>query len=87
MPNRHGPVDSFVSAAASDRTKTVAVLHGVLLGPIAPTIDQRRAITVPTQVLGHGMDLIHSFSETAEISEFLDRVWTAAESQNRGEGP
>jgi len=103
-PSGLGPLDSFISAAASDPDEIAAVLHGVLLGPIAPTIDQRRAITAPALVLGHGIDLIHSFSDakrlarqlpdarlirtrtfaelwvrparlTAEISEFLDRVW------------
>jgi pimeloyl-ACP methyl ester carboxylesterase len=109
-----GPLDSFISAAASDPDEIAAVLHGVLLGPIAPTIDQRRAITAPALVLGHGIDLIHSFADakrlarqlpdarlirtrtfaelwvhpgrlTAEISEFLDRVWAADEAQNRDE--
>jgi len=109
-----GPLDSFVSAAASDPDEIAAVLHGVLLGPIAPTIDQRRAITAPALVLGHGIDLIHSFADakrlarqlpdarlirtrtfaelwvhpgrlTAEISEFLDRVWAADESRDRDE--
>jgi hypothetical protein len=109
-----GPVDSFISAAASDPDEIAAVLHGVLLGPMAPTIDQRKAITAPALVLGHGIDLIHSFSDakrltrqlpdarlirtrtfaelwvrparlTAEISEFLDRVWAAAETQNHSE--
>lgn len=104
---RFGPLGSFVSAATSDPDEIAAVLHGVLLGPIAPTIDQRRAITAPALVLGHGIDLIHSFSDaqrlarqlpdarlirtrtfaelwvrpdrlTAEISEFLDRVWAGA---------
>jgi pimeloyl-ACP methyl ester carboxylesterase len=99
-----GPLDSFISAAGSDPDEIAAVLHGVLLGPIAPTIDQRRAITAPALVLGHGIDLIHSFSDakrlarqlpaarlirtrtfaelwvrparlTAEIGDFLDRVW------------
>jgi pimeloyl-ACP methyl ester carboxylesterase len=101
-------------SAASDPDETAAVLHGVLLGPIAPTIDQRRAITVPALVLGHGIDLIHSFADakrlarqlpdarlirtrtfaelwvhparlTAEISEFLDRVWADDEPRNRAE--
>ncbi len=105
-----GPLDSFISAAASDPDEIAAVLHGVLLGPIAPTIDQRRAIAAPALVLGHGIDLIHSFSDakrlarqlpdarlirtrtfaelwvrparlTAEISEFLDRVWAVGEPQ------
>jgi pimeloyl-ACP methyl ester carboxylesterase len=105
-----GPLDSFVSAATSDPDEIAAVLHGVLLGPIAPTIEERRSITAPALVLGHGIDLIHSFSDarrltsqladarlirtrtlaelwvrparlTAEISEFLDRVWAADEPQ------
>jgi pimeloyl-ACP methyl ester carboxylesterase len=109
-----GPLDSFISAAASDPDETAAVLHGVLLGPIAPTIDQRQAITAPALVLGHGIDLIHSFADakrlarqlpdarlirtrtfaelwvhpgrlTAEISEFLDRVWAAGEPRDPDE--
>jgi pimeloyl-ACP methyl ester carboxylesterase len=109
-----GPLDSFISAAASDPEETAAVLHGVLLGPMAPTIDERRAITAPALVLGHGIDLIHSFADakrlarqlpdarlirtrtfaelwvhpgrlTAEISEFLDRVWEASESRDPDE--
>jgi hypothetical protein len=105
---------TLISAAASDPDETAAVLHGVLLGPIAPTIDQRRAITAPALVLGHGIDLIHSFADakrlarqlpdarliqtrtfaelwvhpgrlTAEISEFLDRVWADDEPQDRDE--
>ena len=99
-----GPAGSFISAARSDPDEIAAVLHGVLVGPIAPTTDQRRSITAPALVLGHGIDLIHSFSDarnlarqlpdarlirtrtfaelwlhparlTAEISQFLDRVW------------
>ena len=103
-----GPFGSFISAARSDPDEIAAVLHGVLVGPIAPTTDQRRSITAPALVLGHGIDLIHSFSDarnlarqlpdarlirtrtfaelwlhparlTAEISEFLDRVWADGE--------
>jgi pimeloyl-ACP methyl ester carboxylesterase len=104
-----GPLDSLIGAVASDPDETAAVLHGVLLGPIAPTVEQRRSITAPALVLGHGIDLIHSFGDahrlarqlpdaklirtrtfaelwvwparlTAEITEFLDRVWADGES-------
>ncbi len=103
-----GAAGSFISAARSDPDEIAAVLHGVLVGPIAPTTDQRRSIGAPALVLGHGIDLIHSFSDarnlarqlpnarlirtrtfaelwlrparlTAEISEFLDRVWADSE--------
>ena len=70
-PSGLGPLDSFVSAAASDPGEIAAVLHGVLLGPIAPTIDQRRAITAPALVLGHGIDLIHSFADARRLARQL----------------
>jgi pimeloyl-ACP methyl ester carboxylesterase len=66
-----GPLDSFVSAAASGPDEIAAVLHGVLLGPIAPTIDQRQAITAPALVLGHGVDLIHSFADAQRLARQL----------------
>jgi pimeloyl-ACP methyl ester carboxylesterase len=66
-----GPLDSFVGIAASDPDEIAAVLHGVLVGPIAPTIDQRRAITAPALVLGHGIDLIHSFADARRLSRQL----------------
>ena len=66
-----GPLDSFIGIAASDPDEIAAVLHGVLVGPIAPTIDQRRAITAPALVLGHGIDLIHSFADAQRLSRQL----------------
>jgi pimeloyl-ACP methyl ester carboxylesterase len=107
---RFGAAGTFISAAAADPDEIAAVLHGVLVGPIAPTIHERRSITAPALVLGHGIDLIHSFTDaarlaeqmpnarlirtrtfaelwvqparlTAEISEFLDRVWAGEQPQ------
>jgi pimeloyl-ACP methyl ester carboxylesterase len=68
---RLGPAGSFVSAAAADPEEIAAVLHGVLVGPIAPTIGQRRAITAPALVLGHGIDLIHSFTDARRLARQL----------------
>jgi len=66
-----GPLDSFVNAAASGPDEIAAVLHGVLVGPIAPTIEQRQAITAPALVLGHGIDLIHSFADARRLARQL----------------
>jgi pimeloyl-ACP methyl ester carboxylesterase len=103
---RFGPLGSFISAVAAGPDEIAAVLHGILVGPIAPTVDERQGITAPALVLGHGIDLIHSFTDarrlarqlpnarlirtrtfaelwvaparlTAEITEFLDKVWAA----------
>jgi len=103
-----GALDSLMNAVGSDPAEIAAVLHGVLMGPIAPTSRQRQTITAPALILGHGIDLIHSFKDaerlarqipgarlirthtfaelwvrparlTAEISQFLDGIWTDGE--------
>jgi pimeloyl-ACP methyl ester carboxylesterase len=70
-PTWFGPAGTFISAASSEPEEIAAVLHGVLLGPIAPTIDERRAITAPALVLGHGIDLIHSFTDAENLARQL----------------
>ena len=66
-----GPLDSLLVAASSDPDEIAAVLHGVLVGPVAPTIEQRRMIEAPALVLGHGIDVIHSFSDARKLSRQL----------------
>jgi len=66
-----GPVDSVVSTIGTDPDAISAVLRGMLLGPLAPTVEQRTAITAPTLVLGHGMDLIHSWPDAKRLARQL----------------
>jgi len=66
-----GALDSVMNAVSSDPAEIAAVLHGILLGPIAPTIGQRQAITAPALVLGHGVDLIHSFKDAERLARQL----------------
>jgi pimeloyl-ACP methyl ester carboxylesterase len=66
-----GPLDSFLNAVSMDPDEMTAVLHGLLLGPIAPSLDQRRAITVPALVLAHNLDLIHPLSDATNLAEQL----------------
>jgi len=66
-----GPLDSLLSAVGSDPEEIAAILHGVLMGPMAPTVEQRQALTVPTLVLGHGIDLIHSFADAKRLARQL----------------
>jgi pimeloyl-ACP methyl ester carboxylesterase len=66
-----GGRDDIVSAAlaplATDPEVTAAVLHGILVGPVAPTIDERRRILAPALVLGHRADLVHPFSDAQAL--------------------
>ncbi len=66
-----GPLDSLVSTIGSDPNEISAVLRGMLMGPMAPTVEQRKAITAPTLVLGHGIDLIHSFADAKRLARQL----------------
>ena len=70
-PSGVDPLDSFLNAMRSDPDEVAAVLHGVLLGPIAPTVEQRRAITAPALVLGHATDLIHPLSDAHNLASQL----------------
>ena len=38
---------------------------------MAPTVEQRNAITAPALVLGHGIDLIHSFADAERLARQL----------------
>jgi pimeloyl-ACP methyl ester carboxylesterase len=69
--SRFGPFGSFISAAASDPDEIAAVLNGVLLGPVAPTSEQRQSITAATLILGHGTDLVHSFTDARRLARQL----------------
>jgi pimeloyl-ACP methyl ester carboxylesterase len=68
VPRSHfGPLDSILNAASLDTDQMAAVLHGVLLGPVGPTVEQRRSIATPALVLAHRWDLIHPFSDATNL--------------------
>ncbi|WP_082748292.1 alpha/beta fold hydrolase [Nocardioides jensenii] len=46
-----------------------AVLHGIVFGRIAPPAKVRRAIDVPTLVVGHPADPIHPAADAAMLAE------------------
>ena len=63
-----GPLNSFLHAASTRPDVMASILHGVLVGPVAPTADDRRAIAAPTLVLGHGNDFIHPYSDAEGLA-------------------
>ncbi len=67
----HGLVDGFLDMASADPHETAAVLHGVLLGPVAPTLEERAALTMPALVIGHRADALHPYSDAANLAEQL----------------
>jgi pimeloyl-ACP methyl ester carboxylesterase len=63
-----GPLNSILNAASLDPDQMAAVLHGVLLGPVVPTLEEREAVRAPTLILGHRLDLIHPFSDAESLA-------------------
>ena len=63
--------DGLLNVLSSDPDEAAAVLHGVLLGPIAPTWEQRAAITAPALVIGHKADALHAFSDADRLAQQL----------------
>lgn len=64
-------LDSFVGTLRSEPEEAAAVLHGMLVGPITPTYEQRHAIEVPTLVIGHKIDFIHPFTDADHLTRQL----------------
>lgn len=49
--------------------ESAAILHGLFVGPIAPTVEQRRTMKAPALVIGHQADFIHPFSDAKNLVE------------------
>jgi pimeloyl-ACP methyl ester carboxylesterase len=62
-----GPLNSVLHAGSLPPEAMSAILHGILVGPVAPTLEERAAITAPTLVLGHRFDLIHPFDDADNL--------------------
>jgi len=55
----------------NDPSDIEAILSGALVGPIAPTPGERRAITAPTIVIGHPFDALHPFTDAEALARVL----------------
>ena len=66
-----GALDSAINSLSNDPVETAAVLHGILAGPIAPTVNQRAAMDVPALVIGHRVDRIHPFHDAEQLARRL----------------
>jgi pimeloyl-ACP methyl ester carboxylesterase len=67
----NGPLDSVMNSLSNDPVEIAAVLHGILTGPVAPTVDQRSAMTMPALVVGHEVDRLHPFHDAEQLARRL----------------
>jgi pimeloyl-ACP methyl ester carboxylesterase len=66
-----GPLDSVMNTLSNDPVEIAAVLHGILTGPIAPTVEERDNMHVPALVIGHRSDRIHPFNDAEQLAARL----------------
>jgi pimeloyl-ACP methyl ester carboxylesterase len=67
----YGPLNSALHAASLRPEVLAAVMHGVLVGPVAPTLDARCRIGAPTLILAHRNDLLHPLNDAANLARQL----------------
>ncbi|HEY6623507.1 MAG TPA: alpha/beta hydrolase [Acidimicrobiales bacterium] len=66
-----GPLDSVMNTLSNDPVEIAAVLHGILTGPIAPTVEERDEMNIPALVVGHQSDRIHPFHDAEQLARRL----------------
>jgi len=64
-------LDSVLTMLTLEPEEAAAVLHGMLVGPITPTYEERHAITAPALVIGHKIDFIHPFTDADHLTRQL----------------
>lgn len=64
---RNDLLASVLSAMSLPPRNVAAILHGVLVGPLVPPLSSRRAIAVPTLVIGHGGDKLHGYRDSESL--------------------
>ncbi len=71
IPHTHWLVDVAIDFARRDPGSSLAILDGLAFGRTAPPSAERRRITQPTLVIGHGSDPIHPFSDADRTAREL----------------
>jgi pimeloyl-ACP methyl ester carboxylesterase len=64
-------INSGIQSASVGPESIAAVLHGVLVGPVAPTQEERAGIQAPTLILAHAYDLIHPFDDADNLAALM----------------
>lgn len=64
-------VDSFMNAGSMHPEEIKAVLHGLLMGPLAPDENERQELGVPALVIGHEADPLHPHTDAARLARQL----------------
>lgn len=68
---RMASLASVLNAASAEPEVMTAVLHGILVGPVVPAAALRRKLEMPTLIIGHGGDRLHSLRDAIALAREL----------------
>ncbi len=71
---RLGPLGPVFAPLLLEPEEVVAILHGVLVGPVAPTSEQRAAMAIPSVVVGHRADRLHPLDDARRLARELPQA-------------
>ena len=60
---------SVMNLASTHPDVIKAVLHGILVGPVVPPARVRQSLRVPTLIIGHAGDRLHSLRDAEALAE------------------
>lgn len=72
LPEPRRPVlNSVRNALAAEPEVIRAILHGVLVGPVVPSLRRRQHISAPALVIGHARDPLHDLADARALKRQL----------------
>jgi pimeloyl-ACP methyl ester carboxylesterase len=72
--DRYGVLGQLIGPLRSDPEEIAAILHGLAVGPVAPTADERARMDVPALVIGHRSDRLHPFGDATRLAAQLPQA-------------
>ncbi|HET8880637.1 MAG TPA: alpha/beta fold hydrolase, partial [Solimonas sp.] len=64
-------LNSAIHAGRADPEVIRAILHGVLVGPIVPSLRRRRHVRQPVLVIGHAGDPMHALADARAMRRHM----------------
>lgn len=64
-------LNSAIHAGAAEPEVIRAILHGVLVGPIVPSMRQRKLVHQPALVIGHTGDPMHALADARAMRRYM----------------
>lgn len=72
LPRPQRAVYASVLNAFSQEPETIAaILHGILVGPVVPSVRRRRHVQQPTLIIGHARDPLHQLQDAKALKRQL----------------